>query len=67
MQLNDALMESYGHWERKRRPDVDRRLFGLLGLWLVNGTDDVHFAGALRADKTICFVHLLDDVRSAPL
>jgi len=37
----------------------------LLGLWLVNETDDAHFARALRADKRICFVDLADKVRPA--
>ncbi len=30
---------------------MDRRLFELLGFWMVNGTDDGHFAGALGADN----------------
>ncbi len=36
-------------------------------LGLVNKTDDTHFARALGADKRICFVHLADKVRPAPL
>jgi len=32
---------------------------------LVDEADDVHFAGALGADKRICFVHLSDEVRPA--
>jgi hypothetical protein len=34
---------------------------------LVNEANDSHFAGALAADKRICFVHLSDEVRPAPL
>ncbi len=48
---------------QKRRPDLDCRLFELLGLWLVNETDDAHFARALRADKRVCFIDLADKVR----
>ncbi len=32
---------------------MDRRLFELLGLWLVNEANDSHFARALGADKRI--------------
>jgi hypothetical protein len=32
---------------------------------LVDVADDVHFAGALGADKRICFVHLSDEVKPA--
>ena len=34
---------------------------------LVDVADDVHFAGALGADKRICFVDLADKVRPASL
>jgi len=34
---------------------------------LVDEADDAYFARALRADKRICFVHLADEVRPAPL
>jgi len=34
---------------------------------LVYKGDDVHFAQALWANKRICFVHLFNEVRPAPL
>ncbi len=43
----------------KLRPNLDRRLFEILGLWLVNEAKDSHFARALGADKRICFVDLV--------
>ncbi len=34
---------------------------------LVKKADDVHFAGALGADKRICFIDLADKVRRWPI
>ncbi len=65
MQLNDALIESYRRLKRKRHPDVDRRLFELLGLWPVYEANDSHFARALKAYMRICFINLADKERPA--